>query len=412
MSDILFWPPFPSRERLYGQIFRAVWHFLPFLEYIDTIVFPYAGEDYLLLDSDQILDMARVYLSRDYDPAIADYAPRFKGKIAIVPYDPTKNPEAGRNLYALLVWNADHVALNAEAAEIVDRAACEVAWLDHNLVQQETLGMITLALGLQPKGEIEKLLANSVHLFFQHLKRWQGRALSVFGNGPSLQAVVEQVAAGTFDPGDTLRGVCNSTIIEQAALDNLKPEMLFAGDPVQHCGMSLYAGQFRAQLIKAMLADERRVFITQLGFVPYFKCILPPEAHSRIIGVGNKRQQEFNIDLTEGFFTTATANIFTMLVLPIAFTISKSVDIYGCDGQAFEKATKPWGHANEDDYMSKMAVTHRLHPAFWKRDFAEELVSYYGDMDDILATADKAGISVRNRTPSFVPALAARFVPG
>jgi len=53
-----------------------------------------------------------------------------------------------------------------------------------------------------------------------------------------------------------------------------------------------------------------------------------------------------------------------------------------------------------------------LHPAFWKRDYAEELTSYYGDMDDILAAAGKAGITVRNRTPSYVPALATRFVPG
>jgi hypothetical protein len=412
MADILFWPPFPSRERFYAQVFRAVWHFLPFIDRIERIVFPYAGEDYALLDADQTLDMARVFLSRDYDPAIADYAPLFKGKIALVPYDPTVDPEAGLELYGMVVWNADHAALNAEANAIVARTGCEIGWLDSSYVQQETLGMITLALGLLPKLEIEKLLANSVYLFFEHLKRWKGRPMSVFGNGPSLQQVVEQVAGGTFDPGTTLRAVCNSTIVDDAAITHLKPELLFAGDPVQHCGVSLYAGEFRAGLVKALMADERRVFITQLGYVPYFKCIVPPEAHNRIIGVGNKREQTFNIDLTQAFFSTATANIFTMLVLPVAFTISRSVDVYGCDGQPFAKATKPWSHANEDDYMSKMAVTHRLHPAFWKRDYAEELTSYYGDMDDLLAAADQAGIVVRSRTPSYVPALATHFAPG
>jgi hypothetical protein len=411
MADILFWPPLPNRELLYGQLFRAVWHFLPFIDRIQRIVFPYAGEDYRLLDADQILDMANVYLSRDYDPAIATYAPRFKGKIALVPYDPEKAPEAGLNLYGVVVWHADHAALNAEANSIVARTGCEIGWLDPAYVQQETLGMITLALGLLPKPEIDKLLSNSVYLFFEHLKRWKDRPMSVFGNGPSLQHVVQQVAAGAFDPGDTLRAVCNSTIVDEAALAALKPELLFAGDPVQHCGMSLYAGQFRADLVKALMADDRRVFITQLGFVPYFKCIAPPEVHKRIIGVGNKRERTFNIDLTQAFFSTATANIFTMLVLPVAFTMSKAVEVYGCDGQPFANATKPWSHANEDDYMSKMAVTHRLHPAFWKRDYAEELTSYYGDMDDILVAAENAGITVRNRTPSYVPALATRFVP-
>ncbi len=411
MADILFWPPFPSRERFYAQLFRAVWHFLPFIDRIDHIVFPYAGEDYPLIDVDQTLDMANVFLSRDYDPAIATYAPRFKGKIKLAPYDPEKETEAGLQLYGIVVWNADHAALNAEAHAMVERTGCEIGWLDHELVQQETLGMITLALGLLPKLEIDKLLSNSVYLFFEHLKRWKGKPMSVFGNGPSLQEVVAQVAKGSFDPGDTLRAVCNSTITDERAVEHLRPELLFAGDPVQHCGMSLYAGQFRAGLVKALMADERRVFITQLGFVPYFKCIIPSEAHTRIVGVGNKRGRQFNVDLTEAFFSTATANIFTMLVLPVAFTISKSVDVYGCDGQAFAQATKPWGHANEDDYMSKMAVTHRLHPAFWKRNYAEELTSYYGDMDDLLAEGEKAGAIVRNRTPSYVPALATRFVP-
>jgi hypothetical protein len=411
MSDLLFWPPFPSRERLCGQIFRAVWHFLPFVDRIDRIVFPYAGEDYALLDVNHILGMANVFLNRDYDPAIATYAPKFIGKIEIRPYDPEQQPEIGLSLYGLVVWNADHPPLNAEANSIVNRTGCEVGWLDHNYVQQETLGMITLALGLLPKLEIDKLLANSVYLFFEHLKRWKGRPMSVFGNGPSLQSVVRLVADGQFDPGPTLRAVCNSTIADNAAMTHLKPEILFAGDPVQHCGMSLYAGQFRAELVKALSADPSRVFMTQLGFVPYFRAITPPELHNRIVGVGNKRQHQFNIDLTEAFFSTATANIFTMLVLPAAFTISKHVDVYGCDGQSFDQATKPWSHANEDDYMSKMSVTHRLHPAFWKRDFAEELTSYYGDVDDLMIEADKAGIDVRNRTPSFVPALAARFVP-
>jgi|GEM_PF-5558605 len=411
MRDVLFWPPFPNRDLLYGQVFRAVWHFLPFADRIKRIVFPYAGEDFALIDADQLLDMAKVYLGRDYDPAIAVYAPLFKGKIVIAPYDPEKLPEAGLDLYGTVVWNAEHATLNAEANSIVSRTACEIGWLDPTYVQQETLGMITLALGLLPKAEIDKLLANSVYLFFEHLKRWKDRPVSVFGNGPSLQHVVRAVAAGEFQAGETLRGVCNSTIGDDAALTHLKPELLFAGDPVQHAGMSLYAGQFRADLVKALSADEARVFITQLGFVPYFKAITPSALHRRIIGVGNKREPQFNIDLTQAFFSTATANIFTMLVLPVAFTISKQVDIYGCDGQEFAKATKPWSHANEDDYMSKMAVTHRLHPAFWKRDYAEELTSYYGDMDDILAAAEAAGTAIRNRTPSYVPALAKRFVP-
>ncbi len=76
---------------------------------------------------------------------------------------------------------------------------------------------------------------------------------------------------------------------------------------------------------------------------------------------------------------------------------------------SFAAATKPWSHANEDDYMGKMAVTHRVHAGFWKRNYEEEFWSYCKDMEDILGVASARGIEVHARTPSYVPALAKRF---
>ncbi len=232
------------------------------------------------------------------------------------------------------------------------------------------------------------------------------RPIHAFGNGPSLGVVVKNC----IDPGDGIRDICNSTIGDEAALDHLQPELLFCGDPVQHCGVSLYAGQFRRDLVRALRNNERILF-TQLGYVPYFRAITPADCHDRIIGIGNDRRPEFNLDLTSEFLTVATANIFTMLVLPVAFTLSNSVDIYGCDGMPFASATKPWSHTDEDDYMSRMSVTHRLHKGFWKRNYEEEYWSYSRDLSEILAAAESMGRKVRVRSPSFVPALASRYVP-
>lgn len=83
MAEILFYPPFPNRPVLFDQLFRAVCHFLPALEKFDRLVFPYAGDDFALLDVAQVLAMAKIYMSRDFDPAIADLAPRYEGKIEI-----------------------------------------------------------------------------------------------------------------------------------------------------------------------------------------------------------------------------------------------------------------------------------------------------------------------------------------
>jgi len=157
------------------------------------------------------------------------------------------------------------------------------------------------------------------------------------------------------------------------------------------------------------MKEPSRVVFTQLGYVPYFREVVGADAADRVIGIGNDRRPTFNTDLTAEFLTASTANVFTMLVLPVVFTVSKQIDIYGCDGMPFAAATKPWSHANEGDYMGKMAVTHRVHGGFWRRNYEEEFWSYCRDMEDILTAAESRAIAVANRTPSYVPALAKRF---
>lgn len=401
MADILFYPPFPNRPTLIDQLFRSVWHFLPAVRKFDRLVFPYSGDDHALIDASQILSMARVYLSRDFDPAIASFAPRYEGKIeipAIKAFD-----LARYKLKGIIVWHTSDQAV-AEARQIAAQTGAEIVFADPTTVQQETLLVIRFAYSLFEDAELEQLVSGCYRTFLDRLKTWKGKSVAAFGNGPSLGKVVSE----NIDPRADLRMICNSTLGDAAALEHLKPEILFCGDPVQHCGVSLYAGKFREDMARA-LEDPSRVLITQLGYVPYFREFVPESAHVRIIGIGNDRRPTFNLDLSKEFLTAATANIFTMLVLPVALTISKQVDVYGCDGMSFAAATKPWSHANEDDYMGKMAVTHRVHGGFWKRNYEEEFWSYCKDMEDMLAAAEGIGATVYTRTPSFVPALAKRY---
>ncbi len=410
MADILFYPPFPNRHLLFDQLFRAVWHFLPALAKVNRLVFPYAGDDFALLDVSQTLDMAKVFLSRDLDPAIADHAPKYAGKIALTQATgraPADYAAAYPNLKGVIVWSCDAASV-AEAHAIAAATGAEAVMADPYQVQQETLLTMRFVYKLFSQEELGALVADCRAKFMAGLKTWKGKGVSCFGNGPSLAKVVE----AKIDPGSTVRAVCNSTIGDAAALAHLDPELLVCGDPVQHWGASLYAGRFRADLARAM-ENPKRVLITQLGYVPYFRAMMPGHTHARAIGIGNDRRTTFNLDLTAEFLTAATANVLTMLMLPVAFTIAGAhgaVDIFGCDGMAFAAATKPWSHANEDDYMGKMAVTHRVHPGFWKRNYEEEYWSYCQDLEDILQAAEAKGIAMRNRTPSFVPALGKRYV--
>lgn len=403
MSKILFYPAFADQESLVDQMFRTVWHFLPMIQYLKSVTFLYSGQDYKDVNVDEFLTDPSKYLSPDFDPSLADYAGRFIGKFKLeAAHEPTDDD---LDVIGIVVWNASDPSVVSKAQALASRLNADVVIVDPQTVQQETLDTIRFAYSLWPQSDLERLVQESYTTFIDRAKRWQGRLINVFGNGPSLGYVVRN----GIQLEDGVQAICNSTIGDQDALDHLKPELMFCGDPVQHCGVSSYAGRFRQELASA-LEDENRVVFTQLGYVPYFRAVTPVAHHNRIIGIGNDRRPDFNLDLTTEYLTAATANIFTMLVLPVAFTVSKSVDIYGCDGMPFSAATKPWSHKDEDDYSSRMSVTHRVHKGFWNRNYEEEYWSYSRDLQEILNMAEAQRRTVRVRTPSFVPALAKRFI--
>ena len=407
MPNVLFYPPLPDRAHLLDQLFRSVWHFLPALSKLGKLVFPYSGEDFPLLNISQILSMARIYLDRDFDPAIAEYAALYENKVELVEAHDLSLSSVGaeslRDLKGIIVWNAGDPHVIAAAKKIAAKTGAELIWADPSTVHQETLITIRFVYQFFEQSELEQLVHRSYSVFRDKIPRWSGRRVSAFGNGPSLNHVVKS----KIDLGPTLRAVCNSTISDDGTLQYLQPELLFCGDPVQHCGPSLYAGQFRKDLARAM-NDTSRILITQLGYVPYFRHVVSPDAYGRIVGIGNDRRANFNIDLEKEFITASTANIFTMLVLPVILTLSSEIEIYGCDGMSFRAAGKPWTHAGEEEYMGKMAVTHRVHPGFWNRNYEEEFWSYCNDMEEIISQAEKKGSIVRSITPSYVPALAKR----
>lgn len=163
----------------------------------------------------------------------------------------------------------------AAARQIAAQTGAEIVWTDPAAVQQETLQIIRFAYKLFAQEEMGALVTDSFSAFRGKLKVWKGQAIAAFGNGPSLAKVVEQKR----DVGPGLKAVCNSTIADEAALAHLKPELLLCGDPVQHCGVSLYAGRFRADMARAM-NDPSRVLFTQLGYVNYFREVVAPEARA------------------------------------------------------------------------------------------------------------------------------------
>jgi hypothetical protein len=218
MAEILYFPKFSDRPSLFNHLYRSIWYFLPAVNKIDRIIFYYSGDDFPLLDCSQLLNSAKAYLSRDFDPAIANYAPEFDGKIEIrrtvESHEYAEEPES---LKGILVWNTSDDMSVQSAKSLAEKTGAELVWIDPATVQQETLSAIRFVYKLFPQQELENLVHRCWQSFLTHSKRWKGRQFHAFGNGPSLEGVVKSISRDT----ESISAVCNSTICEEVSLSRM-----------------------------------------------------------------------------------------------------------------------------------------------------------------------------------------------
>ena len=127
MAEILYFPKFSDRPRLFNHLYRSILYFLPAVNKIDRIIFYYSGDDFPLLDCSQLLNSAKSYLSRDFDSAIANYAPEFDGKIEIrrtvESHEYAEEPES---LKGILVWNTSDDMSVQSAKSLAEKTGAEL----------------------------------------------------------------------------------------------------------------------------------------------------------------------------------------------------------------------------------------------------------------------------------------------
>tara|TARA_R110002110_G_scaffold403866_1_gene621835 strand:+ start:2146 stop:9000 length:6855 start_codon:yes stop_codon:yes gene_type:complete len=228
------------------------------------------------------------------------------------------------------------------------------------------------------------------------------RRAYVFGTGPSLSGFA---ASHDFSDGHCI--VSNSMVKNADLLAQLKPVAIVAADPIFHAGCSRYAGAFRTELIQA-LRTHACYFITSLRDYNVFHAFLPEDLRSRLIGVPFDGKAPFNPDLSKNFSVQPLANILTLLLFPVAGTITGEICVVGCDGRPLDQNTYFWGHDKSTQFNDEMENIKLVHPAF----FAVDYDDYYSEhcknvalAVDALENLDK---TVQSLTPSYIPALAAR----
>jgi hypothetical protein len=116
-----------------------------------------------------------------------------------------------------------------------------------------------------------------------------------------------------------------------------------------------------------------------------------------------------NIDIGENFNVTSTANILTLFLLPLAATFFRRIVIAGCDGRPLDESDYFWKHDKSSQFNDKMAAIRAAHPGFFAIDYNEYYLEHCQTVAKWIDTAERAGKTVENMTPSYVPALRERY---
>ncbi|MCP9802612.1 hypothetical protein KBY75_03410 [Cyanobium sp. T1G-Tous] len=379
---IQLYPVVQSFEQLRDLIARAAWHF-SYLEDAQLFV-PLAPG---------IGAPSDIKIPRKFDPQVQNVLDSYLPKVRF-----QLNTSASEAYKLLEV--ADVVLKFIEGDSDVEQAIklCKKRTfrVDSEKVRQEGSFYIQCAHELlYTKAE----LINDCHNKFQALMQRLGRrpAAWLIATGPS----VESYANHDYD--DAIVIACNSVILNQDLMDYCKPSILVFADPIFHFGVSEYAGMFRSS-VKSQLEKTSIIIVVPFKYYPLLLSCFP-EHKNRIIGIPFDALLHHNLDLGKNFLVKVTANILTLLLLPLATTFSRRINLIGCDGRPLENDEYFWGHGNSVQINDKMSNIKEVHPGFFAIDYNEYYYEHCNTLANLLEQGEDAGYRFAHHGPSHIPAL-------
>lgn len=227
------------------------------------------------------------------------------------------------------------------------------------------------------------------------------RKAYVFGTGPSL----EKAFGMSFNDGISI--VCNSIVKNEKLMNHIKPIVIVFGDPIFHAGCSAYAGQFRLDLYSALEKFQCFVFVPFRDYALYMANI-PDKFKSQIVGVPLEHLKTPNLNIKSSFKVMSTSNIITLLSIPISCSISKEINILGCDGRQIEDNKYFWNHHKDSQINEHMETIKQCHPAFFDIDYDDYYFTHCDIFETMLSHGESLGHSFHNLTKSYIPALKIR----
>ncbi len=261
---------------------------------------------------------------------------------------------------------------------------------------------------LLPNNQRQLILGDSRRRFetiARRIRTENPENVCVFGTGPSLERAFE------YDCRGSLNIVCNSIVQNDGLLDHTNPTFACAGDVVSHLGISAYAHQFRADLIRVL--QQREMYFVSTAAHGSILLWHYPELAKKLILI-DQTTAEPNFDLLTQFAAPQLDSVLNVLMLPMAATFAKKIWLLGIDGKSPEpkKNEDFWTHAQGAQYFDLVDTGHQCHPTFDAHRQASTYVRYLRSTEETLRLGElNHGIEYRSLCPSHIPPVNERAVP-
>lgn len=381
---VLFYPAFEQQEDLTDHYFRAIWYLNPLATHIESIVFPRKSE----IDPGQ----RPSYL----DASLANLSPACD---TVMPKVETEADERDliNSADIVLVWKVDPQrpfsnidALSGKQVIRVDHENVQYAGSYYLMVQNQ---FSELAVAAEEKSKT---------MFARIVDECSSKQGYLFGTGPNLKH------AKAHDYSDGVSIACNSMVRNQELMDRLQPPIIVVGDPIFHAGPSSYAAAFRKDLIRCM-DTYGSYLIVPLRDYHIYVAHLPPRFADRICAIPYEKSESPNVDLRENFVVTSTANILTLFLFPLAGSLFQRIAVSGCDGRPLEENAYFWKHDPASQFEDELHSIKAAHPAFFNVDYDDYYATHCQTVETWVNALEDKGCGVDCLTPSYIPALAARY---
>lgn len=395
LHRVVFFPPLESQDQVNDLLARCGWYFYPYLNQISEVI--------LLCRKNLIADSE---LPKEFDYEIEGRRKLLLTKVK------AGSSESGHQMLrqldpvsdCLLVWDATSELLRAKpVSDTVVRMRAKGRYYEVDPQKTRMEGSFYLWAGLNTFVDKAGLVAeNRYKLSVFHEKYRNSAKAYVFGTGPTLSDFCE-----THDFSDGACIIANSMVRNRKLLEQLRPVAIAAGDPIFHAGCSRYAGEFRRELLRAMASTDAFLFVPLRDYSVYIS-YLPAAMHERVVGIPFEANRPYTIDLSEDFHVSPLPNILTLLLLPLASTISREIAVIGCDGRPLDQDQYFWTHDKASQFNAEMDNIRHIHPGFFSIDYNDYYLSHCDNVKAAAETLEAAGRRVISLTPSYVPALADR----